>query len=232
VTKATTLADLFQQRESGKLPELNLILRSDVSGSVDAIVKSLREIPDEEVKLNILHTGIGSVTESDVVLAMASKAIIAGFNVSAEPGAQKLADTSGVDIRLYRIIYEVVNDIRKALEGLLAPSVAEETRGKADVREIFHVSRVGTVAGCFVTDGTIARSHNIRIIRDGQIVVPTAEDVKHKRHRPVASLRRFKDDVREVRNGMECGIRVEGFDDVKPGDVIESYDVVEQARTL
>jgi translation initiation factor IF-2 len=232
ISKATSLEDLFQQRESGKLPELNLILRSDVSGSVDAILKSLGDIPDEEVKLNILHTGIGSVSESDVVLAMASKAMIVGFNVSAEVGAQRLADTSGVEIRLYRIIYEVVDDIRKALEGLLAPNITEETRGKADVREIFHVSRVGTIAGCFVTDGTIGRSNNVRIIRDGKIIVPTAEDVKHKRHRAIGSLKRFKDDAREVRNGMECGIRIEGFDDVKPGDVIEAYEVIEEARKL
>ena len=232
VTKATTLEDLFSQRESGKLPELNLILRSDVSGSVDAILKSLGEIPDEEVKLNILHTGIGSISESDVVLAQASNALIAGFNVSAETGAQKLADAAGVDIRQYRIIYEVVNDIRKALEGLLAPNVTEETRGKATVREIFHVSRVGTIAGCFVTDGTIGRSHSAKIIRDGIIIVPTADDVKYKRHRPIVSLKRFKDDAREVRAGMECGIRVEGFDDIKPGDVIETYEVIEEARKL
>jgi len=232
VAKATSLEDLFQQRESGKLPELNLILRSDVSGSVDAILKMLHEIPDKEVKLNILHTGIGSVSESDVVLAMASKAMIVGFNVSAEPSAQKLAETSGVEIRLYRIIYEVIDDIRKALEGLLAPDVTEEVRGKAEIREIFHVSRVGTIAGCFVTDGVIARSNNVRVLRDGKIILPTAEDVKHKRHRTIASLKRFKDDAREVRHGMECGIRIEGFDDVKPGDIIECYEVIEQARKL
>ncbi len=232
VAKPTTLEALFQQRESGKLPELNLILRSDVSGSVDAIRKALGEIPDEEVKLNILHTGIGSITESDVVLAQASEAMIVGFNVSVEPGAQRLADSARVDLRLYRIIYEVVNDIRKALEGLLAPDVSEESRGKAEIREIFHVTKVGTIAGCFVTDGIIGRSHNARVVRDGQIIVPTAEDVKHKRHRAIASLKRFKDDAREVRAGMECGIRIEGFDDLKPGDVIETYEVVEQARTL
>ncbi|MBI4581545.1 MAG: translation initiation factor IF-2, partial [Planctomycetes bacterium] len=232
ISKLTTLEDLFQQRESGKRPELNLILRSDVSGSIDAILKSLGEIPDEEVKLNILHTGIGTISESDVVLAVASSAMIVGFNVAVEPGAQKQADAAGVDIRLYRIIYDVVNDIRKALEGLLAPNVTEEVRGKAEVREIFHVSRVGTIAGCFVTEGVIGRSHNVRIIRDGQIIVPTADDVKHSRHRPVASLKRFKDDAREVRAGMECGLRVENFDDLKPGDVVESYEVVEQARTL
>jgi len=167
-----------------------------------------------------------------VVLAMASKAMIVGFNVSAEPGAQKLAETSGVEIRLYRIIYEVIDDIRKALEGLLAPDVTEEVRGKAEIREIFHVSRVGTIAGCFVTDGVIARSNNVRVLRDGKIILPTAEDVKHKRHRTIASLKRFKDDAREVRHGMECGIRIEGFDDVKPGDIIECYEVIEQARKL
>lgn len=231
-TKATTLEDLFSKRESGKLPELNLILRSDVSGSVDAIRKALGEIPDDEVKLNILHTGIGSISEGDVVLAQASDAIIVGFNVSVESGAQKIADAAGVDIRPYRIIYDVVNDIRKALEGLLAPNISEETRGKAEVREIFHVSRVGTIAGCIVTDGTIGRSHNARIVRDGQIIVPTADDVKHKRHRSVGSLKRFKDDAREVRSGMECGIRIEGFDDLKPGDIIEAYEVIEEARKL
>jgi translation initiation factor IF-2 len=232
LTKPTSLEDLFSKREGGKRPELNMILRSDVSGSVDAILKSLGEIPDEEVKLNILHTGIGSISESDVVLAQASDAIIVGFNVSVEPGAQKAADTARVDVRLYRIIYDVVNDIRKALEGLLAPNVAEETRGKAEVREVFRVSRVGAIAGCFVTDGIIGRSHNVRVIRDGTIIVPTAEDVKHKRHRSVGSLKRFKDDAREVRAGMECGIRVEGFDDVKPGDIIEAYEVIEEARKL
>jgi translation initiation factor IF-2 len=232
IRKPMSLEDLFQQRESGKRPELNFILRSDVSGSVDAILKALGDIPDEEVKLNILHTGIGSISESDVVLAEASDAIIVGFNVSVETGAEKLADAAHVDVRLYRIIYDVVNDIRKALEGLLAPTVTEETRGKATIREIFHVTRVGTIAGCFVTDGIIGRSHNVRIVRDGKIIVPTADDVKNKRHRPIASLKRFKDDAREVRAGMECGIRIEGFDDVKPGDVIEAYEVVEKARTL
>lgn len=232
LSKPTSLEDLFQKRESGKRPELNLILRSDVSGSIDAILKALGDIPDEEVKLNILHTGVGSISESDVVLAQASDAIIVGFNVSVETGAQKLGDEARVDIRPYRIIYDVVNDIRKALEGLLAPNVTEEPRGKAAVREIFHVSRVGTIAGCFVTDGIVGRSHNARIIRDGQIIIPTTDDVKHKRHRAITSLKRFKDDAREARAGMECGIRVEGFDDIKPGDIIETYEVIEEARTL
>ncbi|GMU20684.1 MAG: hypothetical protein AMXMBFR13_07800 [Phycisphaerae bacterium] len=232
LAKPKTLDELFRQREAGAIPELNLILRADMQGSVDAIVKTLGDIPSDQVKLNLLHTGIGAVTESDVVLAQASGALVVGFSVAAEPAAQRLADVEGVDIRLYRIIYEVVDDIRKALEGLLPREQNEENRGKAVVREIFHVSRVGTVAGCMVTDGIVGRSHYVRVIRDGQIVVPTAEDVKRKQHRALASLRRFKDDAKEVRAGMECGMRIQDFDDVKPGDVLETYEVVETARKL
>ncbi|MBP7936636.1 MAG: translation initiation factor IF-2 [Phycisphaerae bacterium] len=230
--KPKTLDDLFQQRESGQIPELNLILRADVQGSVDALVKVLKEIPSEEVKLTFLHTGIGAVSESDVVLAAASGAMVVGFNVAADPTVQRMADAEGVTVRLYRIIYDVADDIRKALEGLLPTESKEESRGKAEVRETFRVSRVGVIAGCLVTDGIVARAHKLRVIRDGQIIVPTADDVKRGRHRSVGSLRRFKDDVREVRSGMECGIRVEDFDDVKPGDVIEAYEVIETARKL
>jgi len=230
--KAQTLEDLFKQRQSGAIPELNLILRADVQGSVDALIGMLREIPSDEVKLHFLHTGIGSVTESDIVLAIASGAMVVGFNVSVEGSAQKMADTNGVDVRQYRIVYEVADDIRKALEGLLPRDKREEARGKAEVREIFRITRVGTIAGCLVTEGTIARSHMVRVVRDGQIIVPTADDVKRGRHRAIASLKRFKDDVRDVRMGMECGIRVEDFDDVKPGDVMEAYEVIETARTL
>jgi len=232
LVKPKTLDDLFKQRETGKIPELNLILRADVQGSVDALLKSLGDLPSDQVKLNVLHTGIGSVSESDVVLAQASKALIVGFNVSAESGAQRMAEVEGVEIRLYRVIYELLDDIRRSLEGLLPREQNEENRGKAVVREIFHVSRVGTVAGCMVTEGVIARSNFVRVIRDGQIIVPTAEDVKRKQHRALASLRRFKDDAKEVRAGLECGIRVEDFDDIKPGDIIESYEVVETARKL
>jgi translation initiation factor IF-2 len=230
--KRQTLEELLQQRETGEIPELKVILRADVQGSVDALMKSLSEIPSDEVKLHFLHTGIGSVSEGDVVLASASDALVIGFNVAADAQAQRLADEEGVDIRLYRVIYDVIDDVRKALEGLLPSDKSEELRGKAEVREIFRVSRVGTVAGCMVTDGRVLRSHYLRVIRDGQIVVPTAEDVKRGRHRAITSLRRFKDDVREVRAGMECGIRVEDFDDVKPGDVLEAYEVIETARTL
>ncbi len=232
LTKPRTLQDLFLQRESGQLPELNLIVRADVQGSIDALLKTLGDLPGDQVKLTILHSGIGSITESDVVLAEASGALVVGFNVTADTGAQRRAETAGVDIRQYRIIYEVVDDIRRALEGLLPREQREEARGKAEVREVFHVSRVGNIAGCMVTDGVIGRSHFVRVIRNGTIIVPTADDVKRRRHRAIGSLRRFKDDAREVRAGFDCGIRVEDFDDVKPGDILESYEVIEHARTL
>ncbi len=230
--KPATLAEILQRREAGEVPELNLILRADVQGSVDALLKSLRDLPGDQVNLHFLHTGVGAISESDVVLAEASGAMIIGFNITAETGAQKRAETAGVDVRLYRVIYDVTDDIRKALEGLLPKDRTEEVRGKAAVREIFRVSRVGTVAGCMVTDGVIHRSNYVKLIRDGKIIVPTDEDVKRERHRPIGSLRRFKDDAREVRAGMECGIRVDAFDDVKPGDVIEAYEVIETARKL
>jgi len=232
ISKPQTMQDLLQQREAGELPELNMIMRADVQGSVDALMKVLGDIPDDEVRLNILHSGIGGITESDVVLAEAGNALIVGFNVVPESGVQQMADGKGVDLRVYRIIYEVVEDIRKALEGLLPSQHEEVFQGRAVVREVFRVSRVGMVAGCMVNEGNIMRSHHVRVIRDGQIIIPTTDDVTYGRHRAVDSLRRFKDDVREVRSGMECGLRIEKFDDVKPEDVIEAYELVETARTL
>jgi translation initiation factor IF-2 len=230
--KPQTLEELLRKREGAAVPELNLILRADVQGSVDALLKALGEIPSDQVKLNFLHTGIGTVTEGDVVLAAASQALVVGFSVTVDATAQKLAEVEGVDIRLYRVIYNLIDDVRNALEGLLPTDKSEEKRGRADVREVFHVSRVGSVAGCMVTEGPVLRSHYVRVIRDGQIIVPSADDVKRGRHRGINSLRRFKDDVREVRAGMECGLKVEDFDDLKPGDVIETYEIVETVRKL
>jgi len=227
-----TLEDLMGQREAGTVPELNVILRADVQGSVEVLKSTLGELPTEEVKLNILHAGVGAITESDVLLAEASDAIIVGFHVVPDSGARRLAEEKGVQIRLYRVIYELTDDIRKALEGMLAPVQREETRGRAEVRETFNVSHVGVVAGCYVTEGLIARSHYVRVIRDGRIILPSEDDVAKGHHRQIASLRRFKDDVREVRAGLECGIKVADFDDVKVGDVIEAYELVEEARRL
>jgi translation initiation factor IF-2 len=232
IRKPRSLEEMFRERQEGQIPELRVILRADVQGSLDAVQKSLAEIPRDEVKLHLLHAAVGGITEGDVVLAAASDAIVVGFHVVPDPVTERMARDSGVDIRLYRVIYDLLDDIRMALEGLLEPERNEETRGRAEVREVFRISRVGVVAGCYVTEGTIARSHHLRVIRDGRIVLPTEEDLRKGRHREVGSLRRFKEDVREVRNGLECGIRVAGYDDLKSGDIIEAYEVVEVARTL
>ena len=230
--KPGSLEELFRERELGRVPELNVIIRADVQGSVDVLRKTLGEIPSDQAKLNILHAGVGAVTEGDVLLAQASNAIIIGFHVVAESVAERLAAEKGVDIRLYRVIYDLTDDIRKALEGLLEPESKEEARGRAEVRDVFKISRVGAVAGCLVIDGVIARSHYLRVIRDGRIILPTEDDVRKGRHREVESLRRFKDDAREVRSGLECGIRVSGFDDLKAEDILESYEVTKVARKL
>jgi len=221
--KARTLEDLFKRRETGEVPELNVIIKADVDGSVDVLKHALRELPTDEVRLTIRHAGIGPVNDSDVLLADASNAIIVAFRVVPMAGARKLADEKGVDIRQYRVIYEVTDEVKKALEGLLAPDERRETRATADVREVFRITKVGVVAGCYLTDGVAQRSHLARLIRDGVVV---RDDCK------IASLRRFKDDVKEVRAGMECGIRLDGFDDIKVGDTIELFEIVKVARTL
>ena len=221
--KPKTLADLVAQQEAGEVPELNVIIRADVQGSVDVIQQQLGDLPSDDVRLRILHAGVGAITEGDVVLAQASSAVVVGFGIVAEDRARQLADNLGVQIRLYQVIYELMEDVRKALEGMLAPEERIETRGRAEVREIFNISRVGTIAGCMVSDGSLARNFRVRVVRDGRIIRDNAE---------IGSLKRFKDDAREVRTGFECGIKVAGFDDVKPGDVIEAYEVVEHARSL
>jgi len=223
VAKPKTLADLVAKQEAGEVPELSVILRADVQGSVDVVRQQLSELPTEEVRLRILHAAVGAITEGDVLLAQASSAIVIGFGVIAEDRARRLADQVGVEIRLYRLIYEVTADVKRALEGLLAPEERVELRGQATVREVFNISRMGTVAGCMVTDGQIVRSHLVKVVRDGRIIRDQAR---------MESLRRFKDDAREVRAGLECGIKIAGFDDVKPGDVIEAYEIVELARSL
>ena len=232
LARPRTLEDLFTQRQSGAIPTLNLILRADMQGSVDVLKKALGEIPTEKVKLNVLHAAVGSITEGDVLLAEASRALIVGFHVVSEQAAQRLAEQVGVEIKLYRIIYNLTEDIVKALEGLLAPEKKEETQGRAEVRQVFSVSRIGKVAGCYVTEGLIKRTSCARVLRDGRIILPTADDVERGRHRGLTSLRRFKDDVSEVRNGFECGLKIEDYDDIQPGDVIEAYTVVEVARKL
>ncbi|UCG16975.1 MAG: translation initiation factor IF-2 [Phycisphaerales bacterium] len=221
--KARSLEDLFRQRDADEVPELNVIIKADVDGSVDVLRYSLSELPSDKVRLSIRHAGVGAVNDSDVVLADASDAIIIAFRATTQTGAKKLAEASRVDIRYYRVVYEVVDEIIKAMESKLAPEQKQEPRGTAEVRQIFKVSKVGWVAGCMVTDGIVSRNHLARIVREGVVV---REDCR------IDSLRHFKEDVKEVRAGMECGIRLEGFDDVKPGDVLEIYEIIQVARTL
>ncbi len=223
LSKPRSLEELFREQQEGVVPELNVILRSDTHGKLETLKAELSRIPDEQVRLRIILDGIGAVTEGDVMLASTSGAIVIGFWVVAEENARRMAQDLGVDVRLYRVIYEVTDDIRKALEGLLEPEQKEEYRGRLEVRQVFNIGRVGKVAGCYVTDGTVSRNHRVRVIRDNAVVRDNCE---------IASLRRVKDDVREVRAGLECGLKIQGFDDVHAGDVLEAYEVLEVARTL
>lgn len=199
--------------------ELRLILKADVHGSLEAITNALQRLQSEEVKINVLHSGVGAITESDAMLAAASGAVILGFNVRPDGAVRRIAEREGVDIRLYRVIYEALDDVRKVVSGLVAPLVAEVVLGRAEVRQLFHVSRLGTVAGCHVTEGRIARAGRVRVIRDGTVVYEGR----------LSSLKRFKDDVREVVAGFECGMMIENFNDVKEGDVVEAYEMQEQS---
>lgn len=220
--RRVSLADIHSQIETGNIEELRLIIKGDVDGSVEALQDALLQIEHEEVRLSVIHRAVGAISESDILLASASDAIIIGFNVRPDANAREVAAREHVDIRLYRIIYEVVEDIRAALSGLLAPKIEENVQGEAQVRELFHVASVGTIAGCLVSQGLIHRTTNARVLRDGVVVYESR----------IGSLRRFKDDVREVQNGFECGIGIENFNDVKVGDVIETYELVETTRTI
>ncbi len=222
--KVRTLEEMLKRRDAEDVPELNVIIKADVDGSVAALKQSLGDFPTDEVKLTIRHAGVGAVTDSDVDLAAACDGIILAFRVDAPAGVRRLAEHHGVDIRTYRVIYDVCDDVKKALEGMLAPEEVLETRGTAEVRELFRMSKkVGLVAGCYVTDGVVNRNHLVKIVRDGVVV---------REGCAIASLRRFKDDVKEVRAGLECGIKLDGFDDLHVGDVLEAYEIVQVARTL
>jgi len=218
-----TLDNLFSQIEAGNVKELNLIIRADVQGSVDVLTDYLTELSTDEVKIRILHAAPGGITESDVLLAEASNAIIIGFNVVPEEHAAKLAETQGVEIRLYNIIYRITEDLQKSMIGLLEPQEQEESRGRAVVRATFKISRVGTVAGCYVTSGLVNKNAKMRLIRDNIVL---RDDLR------IESLKHFKDDAREVRAGLECGIKIAGFDDIKVDDVLDFYEIVKVARSL
>lgn len=224
IQKVGSLEEMVRRRAAGDIPELNLLIKADVDGSVTALRHSLSEFPADEVKLTIRHGGVGAVNESDVLLASACKGIIVAFRVDVSLGAKRMAEAHRVDVRSYRVIYDVRDEVKQALEGLLAPAESIESRGVAEVREVFRLSKkAGVVAGSLVTTGLIERRQLTKIVRDGVVV---REGCK------MASLRRFKDDVKEVRAGFECGIRLEGFDDVHVGDLIETYEIVKTARTL
>jgi len=221
-TKTLTLAEIGRRIALGTFKELNIILKGDVDGSVEALTDSFQKLSTEEIQVNILHKGVGAITESDVLLATASDAIIIGFNVRPVGNARVIADQEEVDIRTYSIIYDAINDLKDAMEGMLSPELKEEINGTAEIREIFKVSKVGNIAGCMVTNGKIFRNNSVRIIRDG-VVVHTGE---------LEALRRFKDDVKEVAKGYDCGMQVKGYNDIKEGDVIESFHEVEVKKKL
>jgi translation initiation factor IF-2 len=220
-SRPPTLSELMERR-AAEVPELNLIVKADVQGSLGALVDAFAKIPQDEVRIRVLLDAVGGITESDVQLAIASGAIIIGFNARPDTKARDLAEREGVDIRLYRIIYDAIDDIRAALGGMLAPEQRESDLGRAEVRALFRVPRQGVIAGCYVLDGTVTRGSRARVVRDGIVIYDSK----------VESLRRFKDDVREVAAGYECGIGVENFNDLKEGDVIEAYEVREVARQL
>jgi translation initiation factor IF-2 len=218
-----TLDNLFSQIEAGKTEELNLIIRADVQGSVDVLIKYLSDMSTDEVKIRILHAAPGGITEGDVLLAEASNAIIIGFNVASEEHVAKIAEEKGVEIRLYSIIYRITEDLEKSMVGLLEPEEIEKSLGRAMVRTTFKVSRVGTVAGCYVSSGMVNKNAKVRLIRDNIVL---------RDNLSVESLKHFKDDVREVKAGLECGVKIAGFDDVKTDDVLDFYEIVKVARTL
>lgn len=217
-----SLEDIFAQIQEGEVKELNIVLKADVQGSIEAIRQSLEKISTDEVRVNIIHTAVGGIKETDVNLAAASNALIIGFNVRPDANAKKLAEKEEIEINTYRIIYEAVDDVKAALSGMLAPDIKEVVLGQAEVRETFKVPKVGLVAGCYVTDGKIPRHAKIRLIRDS-VVIFDGE---------MASLKRFKDDVKEVASGYECGIGLERFNDIKEGDVLEAYTYEEIKREL
>ena len=221
--QAAKLENMFDQMGDGASQQtLGLIIKSDVQGSYEALATSLQKLSTSEVKVNIIHTGVGAISESDVNLAAASKAVLIGFNVRADSGARKLIETLGIDVRYYNIIYEAVDEIKAALGGMLAPEQRESMIGTVEIREVFRISKVGAIAGCYVQDGMIKRTSRVRVLRNN-VIIHTGE---------LDSLKRFKDDVKEVKNNFECGLSLKNFNDIEVGDILEVYEIVEVARTL
>jgi translation initiation factor IF-2 len=220
--QAAKLENLFQQMGEGDKKVLSLVIKADVQGSQEALVHALTRLSTDEVKVGVVHSGVGGITESDVNLALAAKAVVIGFNARADATARKLIESSGIEVRYYNIIYEAVDEIKAALSGMLAPERKEQVLGMVEVRQVFRISKVGAVAGCHVADGVVRRNAQVRVLRDN-VVVHTGE---------IDSLKRFKDDAREVKAGFECGMSLKNFSDIKEGDQFEVFEVLEVARTL
>ncbi|MCB1917966.1 MAG: translation initiation factor IF-2, partial [Rhodocyclaceae bacterium] len=220
--QAAKLENMFEQMTEGEVKSLPLILKADVQGSQEALVQSLQKLSTEEVKVNVIHAAVGAISESDVNLAQASGAVIIGFNTRAEAKARNLAESFGVDLRYYNIIYDAVDDVKAALSGMLAPEKREQVIGMVEVRQVFTISKVGTVAGCYVLEGIVKRGSLVRVLRDN-VVVHSGE---------LDSLKRFKDDVKEVKTGFECGLTMKNYNDLQEGDQLEVYEIQEVARTL
>jgi translation initiation factor IF-2 len=220
--RKVSFEDIFKGIQQGEVQELELVLKADVSGSLEAFEDEIAKLPQDEIHVNILSSGVGGITESDVMLAAASDAVVLGFNVRPVGDARAVAEREGVEIRTYSVIYQALDDLRDAMSGMLAPEEVEETVGTVEVRQTFRASRVGTIAGCYVTDGKITRGARSRLVRDGTIVYDGE----------IASLRRVQDDVREVAAGFECGIVLQNYADVKEGDVLEVYETRQVERAL
>jgi translation initiation factor IF-2 len=220
--QAAKLENIFDSMGEGQAQTLDLIVKADVQGSQEALATSLTKLSTAEVKVRIVHAAVGGITESDVNLAIASKAVVIGFNTRADAGARKLAEGNGVDIRYYNVIYDAVDEVKAAMEGMLAPEQKEEVIGTAEIRTVFVTSKIGTVAGCMVTAGQVTRSARFRLLREN-VVIYSGE---------IDSLKRMKDDVREVKEGFECGIKLKSYSDIKEGDQLEFFEIKEVARTL
>ena len=220
--KHITLDEIGRRLAIGDFKELNVIIKGDVDGSIEALSDSLQKLSTDQIEVNIIHKSVGQISESDVMLAAASDAIIIGFQVRPSVNARKLAEQEQIDVRLYSIIYDAIEEIKDAMEGMLAPKFEEKITGTVEIREIFKISKVGTIAGCMVQEGKIYRTSDIRVIRDG-IVVYTGK---------LGSLKRFKDDVKEVAKGYECGLNIDKFNDIKEGDIVEAYEQVEVKQKI
>jgi translation initiation factor IF-2 len=220
--RRVSLDEVFAKAQEGQIKELNIVLKADVSGSLEALQDELAKVPQEQVAINVIRAAPGGINESDVMLAAASDAIIIGFNVRPLVDARRAAEAEGVEIRTYSVIYKVTEELRAAMEGMLEPEEVEEALGQAEIKELFKASRVGTIAGCLVTDGKITRTAEARLVRDGTVIWTGR----------VGSLRRFKDNVQEVDEGLECGIVLDGYQDVKVGDVIEAFETKQVEQTL